>query len=400
MLVLLLTGFTPLLLLGTATDTLAHTRKAPAAQRVVRNYIRPSFSFNSYGTGVQPLLPVRRFSQSVNDSLKDFRTAEHQLSFIAPLYTHTAFGRKDSNDVNTFHLLFTASAVRIVPRFSGLAHQHVLSRTGVSLRAMYGFRSKFVLFYDASPFVVSDLYRGERISKSRFATTLILNWMVGPEFSLRGGFTRTYRLGNRRILPTFGVRIGRLDGKVYFTAQYPRFAALYYQPTAKLTFSAYSRAYGSLFSINNGDSLYSGGDKSIYFGQLGLANGLRMDFRANSNFSCFASAGYSQNRVALFSESFNNTLSGTEQLRPFYYGRMTEPAFFLHFGITVRFGRSKTVTGNYLLYDVFELNNTNDAVDGNNLPGNSDIPPRNSKAEAQKIQYNDVQDLISDSDFY
>ncbi|MGL5890886.1 MAG: hypothetical protein ACRC3B_13420 [Bacteroidia bacterium] len=383
-----------------ATDTTFTRRNAFAQQRVVRNYIRPSISFNTFFTAEQPLVPVRRSSQSVNDSLSDYRYSETQLAFITPLYTHTKFGKKDSNNVNTFHLLFTASAVRIKPVFSGLEHQHVLSRTGVSLRALYTFNSKFVLFYDASPFVVADKYRNERISKPRFATTAVFNWMVHPGFSLRAGFTRTFRFGNKNVLPIIGVRLGKLDGKVYFTAQYPRFAALVFQPIPKLSVTAYSRAYGSLFFISNRDSLYTGNDEQIQLGQLGLANGLRIDFRANSNFSCFASAGYSQNRILLYSESFNNSVGAVGLLRPFYNGRNSAPAFFIHGGISVRFGKAKTSAGNYLMYDAFELNNSNDAVDGNNMPGNGDIPARSTQQQAQKIQYQDVQDLISDSDLY
>ncbi len=383
-----------------ATDTTFTRSHAPASQRVVRNYIRPSFSFNTFFTAEQPLVPVRRFSQSVNDSLSDYRYTETQLAFITPLYTHTSFGKKDSTEVNTFHLLFTASAVRIKPFFSGLEHQHILSRTGVSLRALYTFNSKFVLFYDASPFVVADNYRGQKISKPRFATTAVFNWMVHPGFSLRAGFTRTFRLGNKHVLPTFGVRLGRLDGKIYFTAQYPRFAALVIQPSPQLSISAYSRAYGNLFFISNRDSLYPGNDEQLQLGQLGLANGLRIDFRANSNFSCFASAGLSQNRILLYSESFNNAVGAVGLLRPFYNGRISDPAFFIHAGISVRFGKAKTATGNYLMYDAFELNNTNDVVDGNNMPGNGDIPARSTQQQAQKIQYQDVQDLISDSDLY
>lgn len=387
-------------LLYATEDSLSPPASLSTSTRVVRNYIRPTLSFNTYITNVQPLSGIRRYPSSVTNLLLDYRVAEHQFTFFTPVVTRTFLDRKDSVSVNTFHLLFTSSLVRNAPQFSGLNDQHTLSKAGIGLRAIYGFRSKFILFYDASPFVVSDLYRGERNSKFRFATTAIFNWMLAPEFSLRFGFTRTYRFGNRNFQPTFGVRIGRLDGKVYFTAQYPRFAALYYQPIPKLSLSIYSRAYGSLYSISNSDSLYNGIDSLIQFGQFGLANGLRIDYRAGSHFSCFLSSGFSQNSIILFSEQFNNSASRFEQLRPFYRGKMTSPAFFINLGITIRFGKSKTTAGNYLMYDVFDLNNTNDAVDGNQNIGNGDIPAKNTKAEEQKIQYNDVQDLISDPDLY
>ncbi|MCU0435104.1 MAG: hypothetical protein MUC87_16720 [Bacteroidia bacterium] len=394
-------AFSPLLLKAGTDSTSQPGSLRLKPQRVVRNYIRPSLSFSAFGTAVQPLVPVRRFSQSINDTLQDYRLGEQQLAFITPLYTHTRFGRKDSTDVNTFHLLFTAGVVRIAPQFSGLEHQHVLSRTGVSLRMLYTFGSKFVVFYDASPFVVSDLYRGQRTQQSRFATTAVFNWMVHPGFSLRAGFTRTFRLGNSLVLPTFGVRLGRLDGKLYFTAQYPRFAQLVFQPTPKLSISAYTRAHGGLFAISNSDSaLYAGSDRTLQLGIAGLANGLRIEYRTGSNFSFFLSGGYNRNRVLMFSKSFNNSPRVLGQLRPFYNGRVSENAFFVNFGFTVRFGKAKTSAGNYLMYDAFELNNSVDVADGSNMPGNGDIPGRSTKADAAKIQYHDVQDLISDSDLY
>jgi hypothetical protein len=372
-----------------------------SSQRVVRNYIKPSLSFSAFSTNVKPLVPARRFSQSINDTLDDFRIGEQQLAFITPLYTHTRFGRKDSNHVNTFHLLFTAGIVRVAPEFAGLRHQHVFTRTGVSLRMLYTFGSQFVLFYDASPFVVSDNYRGQRVRQNRFATTAVFNWMVHPGFSLRAGFTRTYRLGNSYVLPTFGLRLGKLDGKVYFTAQYPRFAQLVIQPTPKLSISVYSRAHGGLYAISNKDSvLYSGDDDVLRLGLVGLANGLRVDYRTGSNFSFYASVGFNRNRVLMFSQSYNDSLGVFNQLRPYYNGRTSDNAFFLHFGFTLRFGKAKTSAGNYLMYDAFELNNSVDVADGSNMPGNGDVPARSAPQDAARLQYQDVQDLISDSDLY
>ncbi|MCA6362493.1 MAG: hypothetical protein IM638_05615 [Bacteroidetes bacterium] len=398
---LLCAVFCSLWLKADTDTTQQHKPRSFASQRVVRNYIKPSLSFSAFSTNVKPLVPVRRFSQSINDTLDDFRIGEQQLGFITPLYTHTRFGRKDSNHVNTFHLLFTAGIVRIAPEFSGLRHQHVFTRTGVSLRMLYTFGSKFVLFYDASPFVVSDQYRGDRIKQYRFATTAVFNWMVHPSFSLRAGFTRTYRLGNSFVLPTFGLRLGRLDGKVYFTAQYPRFAQLVFQPTPKLSISAYSRAHGGLYAVSNKDSvLYSGDDDVLRLGLVGLANGLRVDYRTGNNFSFYVSAGFNRNRVLMFSQSYNDSIGVFNQLRPYYNGRTSENAFFLNAGFTLRFGKAKTSAGNYLMYDAFELNNSTDVADGSNMPGNGDVPARSTSQEAAKIQYQDVQDLISDSDLY
>ena len=196
-----------------------------------------------------------------------------------------------------------------------------------------------------------------------------------------------------------GVRIGKLDGKFYFSAQFPRYISFNFQPTPKFSWSIYSKAYGGLYNISNGDSIYLGRDSVIQFGQRGLANGVRFDFRTGPNFSFFVSTGLAvDNSIAFYSYSFNHD-HPFRPLGPFYKGR-PDPTGFINAGLTWRFGKSKKSAGNYLMYDIFSLNNDMDPGDNNSGPGNGDITPQQKKDAMNKVQYKDVSDLIDDTDLY
>src|SRR6187551_3682401 len=80
-----------------------------AKQREVRNYIRPCLYANFYSTGSR-LMKSPHSSQALTDRLGNYKFIYNNIGFYAPLYTHTSFKGKDSTDVNTFHLLFTANA--------------------------------------------------------------------------------------------------------------------------------------------------------------------------------------------------------------------------------------------------------------------------------------------------
>jgi hypothetical protein len=137
----------------------------------------------------------------------------------------------------------------------------------------------------------------------------------------------------------------------------------------------------------------------IQFGQSGLANGIRFDFRPNPNFSFFVSSGYAvNNHIWFYSWRFNQT-QNQRPLAHFYDGK-TDASFFLHFGVSMRFGKAKNSAGNQLMYDVFDLNNTFDPGDNNDGPGNGNIPKRSNAQDAKKIQYKDVSDLIEETDLY
>lgn len=365
-------------------------------QRQVRNYIRPCLSFSVYATGSRPIqgnVPI------LNQRLKEYSFVQSGLSFYTPLYTRTRFVGKDSTQTNTFHLLFTMNALTDRPVFLGLEKQHELYKISVGLRGIWAFKSNCILFADVSPFVTGDKYNEQATKRVRMGTTFVMNFMVSPKFSFRVGATKSFLFGNRHYLPMLGFRIGKLDGKCYFQAQFPRHTQLVIQPSPKFSINIYSRAYGGLYNLSNGDSIYLGNDSVIQFGQLGVANGIRFDFRPGPNFSCFISGGLDmQNRFWFYSYEFNQ-LNGQGPLTPFYKGR-PDGTIFLNAGIAIRFGKSKRSQGNYLMYDVFDLNNTMDPGDNNNNPGNGDIRRAAEEREMKNVQYKDVEDLVDEADLY
>lgn len=364
--------------------------------REVRNYIKPNFSFSVFTTGDRPVkgnIPI------LNNRLGNYKFVQTSLSFSAPLYTKTKFAGADSTHVNTFHLLFTANALSDQPQFAGLEKQHRLYKVGIGLRGIWAFNSRCVLLADVSPFATGDKYNEQATKRLRLGSTLVFNYMVSPKFSFRLGVTKNFLLGNKFYMPMLGFRIGKLDGPVYFQLQFPRHSSITIQPGPKFSINIYSRSYGGLYNWSNGDSLYLGNDSVIQFGHFGIANGVRFDFRPTPNFNFFFSGGLTvRNQFWLYSYSFNQQ-NDLRPLTPFYKGK-PDPAAFIQAGFTWRFGQAKKSSGNYLMYDVFDLNNTMDPGDNNNNPGNGEITPAMKKKEMEKVQYKDVQDLVDESDLY
>ena len=371
-----------------------------AKPREVRNYIRPCLYLNFYSTGSRALKSENTApSQALTNRLGNYKFITNNIGFYAPLYTHTSFRGKDSTDVNTFHLLFTFNALADRPEFSGLHKQHSLYKIGAGLRVIYGFGSKFILFADASPYVTGDDYDKRNTRQLRLASSAVFNFMISPSFSMRFGVTKTFLFGNRYYLPMVGFRIGKLDSKFYMSIQFPRFISFNFQPSPKFSYSIYSRVYGGLYKISNGDSIYPFGDAVIQFGQTGLSNGVRFDFRPGPNFSFFLSSGFAvRNHIWFYSRSYNQ--SNHNHPYAHFYDGTPDGTLFLNIGLTWRFGKAKKSAGNYLMYDIFDLNNTMDPGDNNSGPGNTDIRPATKEEEMQKVQYKDVKDLIDETDLY
>lgn len=383
----------PAFALANGNDSIVRTEN----QREVKNYIRPCLSFSLFSTGSRDM---KGNVAVLTNRLGDYKFVQSSLSFYAPLYTKTSFTGHDSTDVRTFHLLMTMNALSDQPRFTGLSKQHKLFKVGMGIRAIWAFNSHFVMFTDISPFVTGDKYNEQATKRARLGATVVFNYMHSPNFSFRVGVTKNFLLGNKYFLPMIGFRVGRLDGPVYFQLQFPRQASLTLQPGPKFSVNFFSRSYGGLYNLSNGDSLYLGSDSVIQFGHFGIANGIRFDFRPGPNFTFFFSGGVSvRNHIWLYSYSFNQQ-HDLNPLSPFY---KATPAgtLFLQAGLTWRFGKSKRSAGNYLMYDVFDLNNTMDPGDNNNNPGNGNITPEmKKKKEMQKVQYKDVEDLVDEADLY
>jgi hypothetical protein len=365
-------------------------------QREVRNYIRPTLSFSIFNTGSRS---VKGSVPAITARLGNYKYFQSSLSFYTPLYTRTKFRGTDSTEVRTFHLLFTVNTLTDRPAFSRLEKQHELYKLAIGVRGIWTWKSRCVFFADVTPFITGDKYNGQSTSRLRMGSTFVFNYMVSPEFSFRLGLTKTFIYGNKLYLPMIGFRVGRLDGPVYFQLQFPRHASLTVQPSPKVSVSFYSKAYGGLYNISNGDSLYPGTDSVIQFGHLGIANGVRVEIRPGPNFNFFFGGGLaSRNFIWLYSYDYNQ-VNNLNPLAPFYKGKPTG-TIFLQAGLTVRFGKAKRSQGNYLMYDVFDLNNTMDPGDNNNNPGNGEIRPGAKAEEMQKVQYKDVEDLVDETDLY
>jgi hypothetical protein len=365
-------------------------------QREVRNYIRPCVSLSFFSTGSRP---IKGNQDILNERLGDYSFLQTSVSFYTPLYTHTRFAGADSTEVKTFHLLFTLNALTDRPTFSGLEKQHELYKFGIGIRGIWAFNSRCILFADVSPLVTGDHYNEQATRRLRMGSTFVMNMMVKPKFSFRVGVTKNFLFGNKYFLPMLGFRIGKLDGKCYFQMQFPRHTSLTFQPSPKVSINLYSRFYGGLYNVSNGDSLYVGRDSVIQFGHFGVANGIRFDYRPGPNFSMFISTGVSaRNHLWFYSYSFNQQ-HDLAPLTPFYKGA-PDKTLFINVGISVRFGKSKRSIGNYLMYDVFDLNNTMDPGDNNNNPGNGDIRKSADAKEMKNVQYKDVEDLVDETDLY
>jgi hypothetical protein len=285
------------------------------------------------------------------------------------------------------------------PEFSGLSEQHRLYKTGVGLRAIAGLGKNLVLFADATPMIFGDASDRANTRVLRLGATLAANFLVNPGLSFRFGVTRSFLFGNKNFLPMIGMRIGKLDGLVYLNIQLPRTVSLHIQPTEKFAFSIYSRTQGGLYNFSNKDSIYLGNDDVIQFGQTGIANGIRFDFRPGPNFNFFASGGFAvRNRIWFYSYTYNRA-NDLRPLAPFYEAK-PQGTIFVHVGLTWRFGKSKNAQGNYLMYEIYDMNNSSDPSDNNTMPGNEDIRRSAKAKEMHKVKLEDVGDLIQEADLY
>jgi hypothetical protein len=382
-----------LILLG--SQVLNANKDSTKVVKMPKHFIRPAFSWSLYATGERAAIGNRPV---LNSRLGDYRYLQSVWSFYTPLYTKATFSA-DSTSLNTFHLLAKFNSVIDRPEFSGLSEQHRLYKTGVGLRAIAGLGKKLVLFADATPMIFGDASDRANTRVLRLGATLAANFLVNPGLSFRFGVTRSFLFGNKNFLPMIGMRIGKLDGLVYLNIQLPRTVSLHIQPTEKFAFSIYSRTQGGLYNFSNKDSIYLGNDDVIQFGQTGIANGIRFDFRPGPNFNFFASGGFAvRNRIWFYSYTYNRA-NDLRPLAPFYEAK-PQGTIFVHVGLTWRFGKSKNAQGNYLMYEIYDMNNSSDPSDNNTMPGNGDIRRSAKAKEMHKVKLEDVGDLIQEADLY
>lgn len=383
-----------------AQDTAAKKVKIP------KHYFTPTFYSDYYYTPTSFFPNRRGFAVDSNQTaiarqLKDYQYSQLTGGLYIPLVTSEKI--HEDGRVSNFHLLATGSYMVAMPRFSGISAHNIL-KASIGMRGIYNSGKKGIWFFDATPFIVGDLSTSGTMV-SRWASTVLYDRIVTPNFSYRVGITRTFLLGNRFHLPYIGIRVGRLD-KTYLSVQFPRFVNFSFPMGSKFRGSFYTKAMGNLLAIGNTDSLYNGTngksndiDKTIIFGRYDGNTGMRLDFNPSSHFSIYGAFGIAGIRaLALYSNQYN-AKKNSEVLVPFFTHRVPG-CFYFNFGLTVRIGRARSVYGNHNMYEVFNSNSTIDTGDNNINTGDGNIPNETKKKTITNLRTRDIQDLIEAQDLY
>jgi hypothetical protein len=218
---------------------------------------------------------------------------------------------------------------------------------------------------------------------------------VNEKFSYRLGFMRTFVFGKKLALPVIGFRYGRLDG-VNFNVQLLRNMSLNMPIGKRFYYSIFTRPIGSAYSFKNDfNTGFLNKGTTVELRRWELLTGMTFTYKASSHFSMFLSSGFSRGYVA-FAESTQKIVIKRDSYQEYKLSQ----GGFLNFGLNFYFGKSKQINGNYGMYDVLDLNNTYGNDDNNIQLGNTQIPAQNKAMQVKNLQYNDVKDLISETDIY
>ncbi len=368
----------------------ADSTKTEKGGRPPKHYMSNCVYTNYYSNQARDLRP----SLNLNKPLTTYSYTEINSGFYLPFFTRDYY-RDDSTRIANIHWLFVGNFLTAKPHFGGLEEQHDLYKTSLGIRFFYNNGKKNIWFFNGTPLVAKDKYS---VTTAKYASVLVFNRTVNEKFSYRLGFTKTFIFGNRYHLPLIGFRCGALDG-VYVSIMIPRSFSVNFPIGRKCSASLFVKPIGGLYDFSNRDSIYAGDDQVLQFGRYEFLNGVRFDCNLSKHFSFFLSGGSTRyNAVSFGAPSFQNNKKGL--IAPFYIQKNLEPALFINWGLTLRFGKTKKVYNNMNMYDIFELNNTFDPGDNNTGPGNGDIPPKGSMKAFKKIQYKDVQDLVELEDLY
>lgn len=354
-----------------------------------KHYFKTNIYTDFYSTSKHDLLG-RSF---VSKKLKTYKLNQSIIGFNTPIYTKDYY-KKDSTRISNIHLLLTGSYAVVSPIFSGISNHH-LSKTSIGLRMIYNSGKSGTWFLDISPFVTQD--NGyDFTTRYRAAYSIIYNYTYTKNASIRAGLTRTFTFGNRYFIPYIGLRLGSVNG-FNFSIQFPRSISINFPIGKYVRTSIYTKPQGGVYSFANTDELYYlNNDRSINFGRYEYLLGSRFDVNPNKLIGFYLGAGISsQNGISLFSESYNKNNNG--KLNHFYSEKLSG-ALFVNVGLTIKFGKTKSIYNNYNLYDAIDLNNSSEAGDTNINTGNSEIPKSHPKLKEVKLS--DMQDLIETQDLY
>jgi hypothetical protein len=374
---------------GTQRDTLNHLTIKGA-----KHYFLSTVYLNYYSTPTNSILPDKANPNLLDSRLTNYNFSQMNIGYYVPLLTKD-FKSKDSVRISNFSLLTTGDIIVSTPHFNGIP-DHNLYKISFGFRGIYNNGKNDIFFADFTPLLFNDT-RSLVDPSFKVASTLLWDHLVGANFSFRLGITRTFIFGNRYFLPYIGLRLGRLD-KVNLSIQFPRNIALNFPVGRHFKGSVFMKPMGGMYSFANTDSLYSGSDQTLQFGQWSLLSGLRIDYNPSNYCSFFLSSGITQfNHISFASTSFNT--SNISVLTEFYTSHI-KPGSFLNAGITVRFGQAKQSYRNRNLYEMFDINNTIDPGDNNDGAGNGNIHAPGNKKDYKNIRYKDIEDLMDSQELY
>jgi hypothetical protein len=358
--------------------------------KVPKHYIKSSLYISWYGIPDREITP-RLDSLPVNGRYYQFK--QRNIGFNAPLYTNTWLNA-DSSKIESFQLITTINSTKERIESSFLNEPRTFRRTSIALKGIYSDGGKNSYFLAIAPFSSFDQYTSAR-QGSRFATVFIYNRTVNEKFSYRLGFMRTFVFGKKLALPIVGFRFGRLDG-VNFNIQLLRNMSLNMPIGKHFHYSLYSRPIGSAYSFkNNFNTGFLNKGTTVELRRWELLTGMTLTYRASGSFSMFVSTGFSRGYVS-FAEGSKKIAIKRDSYQEYKLSR----GGFLNIGLNFYFGKSKQINGNYGMYDVLDLNNTYGNDDNNIQLGNTQIPAQNKAMQVKNLQYNDVKDLISETDIY
>lgn len=348
----------------------------------VKRYIRPCLYFNHYAT-----------PRKIYNTRKQYRFAQNDLGFYLPLYTKT-WTNRDSVSLSTLHIIGTVDLVHYKPSIDFLNEYYTIGRLSAGLRVFYSNGSRNIFYFSINPFLSQEInFAGN--SPVRFAGAFIYNRTVSASFSFRLGIARSYTFGRVIPLPVVGFRIGPLD-KLHLNIQLPRNISMDF-PMGKSTIgSVFIRGMGGIYNVVTQDSIVAGVGAGMraQLRRYEMLHGMQFNFRTGKNVSFYLAGGFATRRTLRYAFEDPTSSSGYDLERT-----RIPRALFLSFGLSIRFGQSKKIYNNILMYDVMDLNTLRNA--GFNETGSADkgIPADPNKYtlnSVQKYKYKDVEDLITD----
>jgi hypothetical protein len=315
---------------------------------------------------------------------------QSNLGLYVPLFTNTHY-RKDSVTLSTVNVLATGNLETAKMTVGGMDKSPTFYKLSVGLRTIYSTGNKSIWFFDFNPFMAEDNFT--YIPTWRYAATIIYNRTVSKNFSFRFGYTKTYLFGEGLNLPFIGCRIGALDD-AHVSIQLPRNVTFDFPMGQKFWGSVFVKAVGGRYNFINPDSAFNRIGYTLQFGRYEFLSGYMLDFRPNRNISVNISLGLVTQRHIVLADNKNPDGRGYE---PFFSANIA-PTLFFSFGASIRFGQARRINNNYELYDVLDMNNMFDPGDNNMGPTNGDIPINPKRVKVNNIQYQDIKDLIDETD--